>query len=57
MVGFIMMITAGIMAIETYHDASKGKTRDAGLAMGSLAIINAIIYLIDAFVAFRLKRA
>ena len=56
-VGFIMMITAGAMAVETYHDAGKGETRDAGLAMGSLAIINAIIYLVDAFVAFRLKRA
>lgn len=56
-VGFIMMVTAGGMAVETYHDASEGKTRDAGLAMGALAIINAIIYLVDAFVAFRLKRA
>ncbi|KAF0300246.1 hypothetical protein FJT64_023939 [Amphibalanus amphitrite] len=56
-VGFIMMISAGAMAVETYHDAGKGDTRDAGLAMGSLAIINAIIYLVDAFVAFRLKRA
>ncbi|XP_037089174.1 uncharacterized protein LOC119109592 isoform X1 [Pollicipes pollicipes] len=55
-VGFIMMVTAGIMAIENYHDKSDNETRDAGLAMGSLAIINAIIYLVDAFVAFRLKR-
>lgn len=56
-VGFIMMITAGCMAIETYHDAGRGETRDAGLAMGALAIINSILYLVDAFVAFRLKRA
>jgi len=56
-VGFVMMITAGCMGIETYHDTAEGETRDAGLAMGSLAIINAFIYLVDAFVAFRLKRA
>ena len=51
-----MMITAGAMAIETYQNAGGSKTGDAGLAMGSLAIINAVIYLVDAFVAFRLKR-
>jgi len=55
-VGFIMMITAGAMAIETYQNAGGSKRGDAGLAMGSLAIINAVIYLVDAFVAFRLKR-
>ncbi|XP_037075014.1 uncharacterized protein LOC119096292 [Pollicipes pollicipes] len=54
-VGFIMMITAGIMALETYSPGDD-KRRDAGLAMGSLGIINAFIYLVDAFVAFRLKR-
>ena len=51
-----MMITAGIMAVEYYSKFGSSKTRDAGLAMGSLAIINAIIYLVDAFVAFRIKR-
>ncbi|KAF0295013.1 Protein snakeskin [Amphibalanus amphitrite] len=55
-VGFIMMITAGIMAVEFYSNFGSSETRDAGLAMGSLAIINAIIYLVDAFVAFRIKR-
>ena len=55
-VGFIMLITAGIMAIELYNKVYSSETRDAGLAMGSLCIINAIIYLVDAFVAFRIKR-
>ena len=37
--------------------ARVSKTRDAGLAMDTLVIINAVIYLVYAFVAFRLKRA
>ena len=57
-VGFVMLITAGIMAVQSYSRLrGSSETKDAGLAMGSLCIINAIIYLVDAFVAFRIKRS
>lgn len=44
----IMNIAGGAMAIETYQDMSRSKSSDAGMAMGSLMIINALAYLIDA---------
>lgn len=55
-VGFVMLLTAGIMAVQYHSKFSQSSARDAGLAMGSLCIINAVIYLVDAFVAFRIKR-
>ncbi|XP_037076424.1 protein snakeskin-like [Pollicipes pollicipes] len=63
-VGFIVMIVAGIMALEAHNllrflgfETRTGKeAREAGLAMGALGIVNSIVYLIDAFVAYRVKR-
>jgi len=44
-----MNATGGGLAIEAYHGLShESETVKAGLAMGSMMIINALVYLIDA---------
>ncbi|XP_068213129.1 uncharacterized protein [Palaemon carinicauda] len=43
-----MNVAGGAMAIETYQDKSDSEYTKAGMAMGSMMIINAIVYLIDA---------
>jgi hypothetical protein len=43
-----MNIAGGALAIETYKDMNhKDETVQAGLGMGSMMIINALVYLID----------
>lgn len=44
----IMNIAGGAMAIENYQNQGDSDYVKAGMAMGSLMIINAIAYLIDA---------
>ncbi|XP_069195534.1 uncharacterized protein [Procambarus clarkii] len=44
----IMNIAGGAMAIETYQNMGNSESTKAGMAMGSMMIINAIVYLIDA---------
>lgn len=55
-IGLGMNLTAGALAVDFYKDISGGETRDAGLGMGALCLINALIYFIDAFFAFRNRR-
>ncbi|CAG0880086.1 unnamed protein product [Darwinula stevensoni] len=56
-VGMIMYIATGAMAIDNYDGAKGTETGDAGLAMGALSIINALAYAIDAFFAYRNRKA
>lgn len=44
----IMNIAGGAMAIDTYQNGGQSDYVRAGMAMGSLMIINALAYLIDA---------
>lgn len=46
----IMNCTGGAFVIEVYHDMNTdNETVKAALAMGSMMIINTLVYLIDAF--------
>ncbi|KAL0279470.1 UNVERIFIED_CONTAM: hypothetical protein PYX00_001018 [Menopon gallinae] len=51
--GCALFVASGALAIEQYQNAYKSETRDIGLAKGSLAIINGLAFLIDAFLSFR----
>ncbi|XP_037804692.1 uncharacterized protein LOC119599023 isoform X2 [Penaeus monodon] len=44
----VMNVAGGAMAIENYQGQGDNETVKAGMAMGSLMIINALAYLIDA---------
>ncbi|XP_069974278.1 uncharacterized protein [Penaeus vannamei] len=44
----VMNVAGGAMAIENYQGQGDSETVKAGMAMGSLMIINALAYLIDA---------
>ncbi|XP_050728370.1 uncharacterized protein LOC127004563 [Eriocheir sinensis] len=44
----IMNIAGGAMAVDFYNDVRDSDQTKAGMAMGSIMIINAIAYLIDA---------
>ncbi|KAK8374176.1 hypothetical protein O3P69_018912 [Scylla paramamosain] len=44
----IMNVAGGAMAIDTYQNLGDSDTTKAGMAMGSIMIINALAYLIDA---------
>jgi len=44
----IMNVAGGAMAIDYYNDMGESDQVKAGMAMGSMMIINALVYMIDA---------
>ncbi|PSN45600.1 Protein snakeskin [Blattella germanica] len=53
MIGCALFVAAGSFAIEYYKDTRSSDEKNMGLAKGSLAIINGVIFLIDAALSFR----
>ncbi len=47
-VGAILFIAAGSLAIAHHDPLVGGARRDTGLAMGSIAIADGVVFLIDA---------
>lgn len=56
-VGGGLAIAAGGLTLDTFINYQKGDTdyHKAGLAFGSLLVVNGLVYLIDAFVGFKHK--
>ncbi|KAJ9586968.1 hypothetical protein L9F63_019459 [Diploptera punctata] len=52
-IGCALFIAAGAFAIDRYKDARRSKQRDIGLSTGAMAIINGVVFLIDALLSFR----
>ncbi|KAK7082830.1 hypothetical protein SK128_024589 [Halocaridina rubra] len=44
----VMNVAGGALAIENYQDGGDSEHVKAGMAMGSMMVINALVYLIDA---------
>ncbi|XP_069691333.1 uncharacterized protein [Periplaneta americana] len=53
LVGCALFIAAGSFVIEHYDHYPKGKTRDTGLSKGAMAIINGVVFFVDALLSFR----
>ncbi|KAF2899279.1 hypothetical protein ILUMI_06897 [Ignelater luminosus] len=53
LVGCAAFVAAGALNIEHFDNASRGKTRDYGLAKASLAIINGALFLVDSLLSWR----
>ncbi|XP_057657317.1 uncharacterized protein LOC130894470 [Diorhabda carinulata] len=54
-VGCFMFIAAGALNIDTYDGYFKSDVRDYGLSKGSLAIIDAFLFLVDAVLTYKGK--
>ncbi|XP_078046002.1 protein snakeskin [Augochlora pura] len=53
-VGCVLFIIVGALNIDYFLQVRYGKSyRDTGLAKGSISIINAALFLVDAFLTFR----
>lgn len=54
LLGCALFITAGVLIIEEWNDAFlKNDTRKMALTKGGLAIVNGVIFFIDAIFTFR----
>lgn len=53
LLGCALFIASGSLAVEHFQNLGKGQLRDYGLAKAALAIINGIIFLVDAVFVYR----
>jgi len=51
--GAALFIASGALTIQYFQDRAKGELRDIGLSKGALAIINGVLFVIDAFFSIR----
>lgn len=51
--GCALFVAAGALNIKHYENSWKGEYRDYGLAKGSLAIINGVLFLLDGLITWR----
>jgi len=52
-IGFVLFIIAGALNVDYFDRLNKSQLRDIGLSKGSIAIIQGIIFLIDAIITYR----
>lgn len=55
-IGTVLFLASGVMIIEYRERGRRGRTHDIGMTKGVVALINGLIFLMDAIFTFRLKK-